>query len=111
MIGDMAVKHPVTWLIGNECNLGCFLGWHQDSVGPLPMRDLRSISAKNTEAVAVEMNRMPPCRVVIDFKSVASTKFQGQQRRHSRVAFTGHRLTVDGPHCAVGHSTHSTHSH
>src|SRR5262245_8154364 len=72
------------------------------------MRDLGAISAKNTEAVAVEMNRMPPCRVVVDGKDVASAKFQGQQWRHVRVALTGHRLTVDGPD-AVGHSTHSHH--
>ena len=62
MIGDVAMQHPIAWIVGDKCNIDSFGAIRR--IGPLPIRNRGSIAAQHAEAMAVQMNWMRKGRVV-----------------------------------------------
>ena len=104
MIGDVAMQHPIAWIVGDKCDIDRFFWCNKDGIGPLPVRDRGFIAAQNTEAMAMQMDWMPKGRVVAEGQQAALRSLQRQQRRHTGVTIASHRVTVDRPDCtACGH--------
>ena len=55
MIGDVAMQHPIAWIVGDKCNIDRFFWCDQNGIGPLPIRDA-DIAAQNAEAMAMQMD-------------------------------------------------------
>ena len=64
MVHDVAMQHPIAGVIGDKGAFHDISGRQEDGVGPLAMRRQRPIAAEHPEAVAVQMHRMPPCRLI-----------------------------------------------
>ncbi len=64
MFQDVAVKHPVAWIVRDERDLHTFLRTHQDGVLPLLVSGGPAVTAEHPETVAVQVDWMMPLRVV-----------------------------------------------
>src|SRR5260370_42254064 len=92
----MAMQHPVAGIVGDEGDIDGLFRWQEHSVGPLPMRHRRPVAAEHTEAMAVEMHRMPERRVIANRQDVALSEVECHERRHAGMTVASHRMTVNG---------------
>ena len=78
MIDDVAVQHPVTWVIGNEGALDDILRCDQHRVAPLPVREANSpitMSCARTEAAKANSAQIKKTTVELRRDFITSSSF------------------------------------
>ena len=103
----MAVEHPVAGVVGDKGDLDGFTRRHQNRIPPLPPRGRLAVAADDAEAVAVQMHRMPPRRLVTQGQHAALAVFERDERWHVVLAIANHRHAVHRP----GRAGHAHHAH
>ena len=107
MVGDVAMEHPVAGVISDEGDFNGLARRHQHRIPPLPTRVGFAVAADDTEAVAVQMHRVPPRSLVAQRQYAGLAPFERNERRHTRLAIASHRHAVHGP----GRATYARHPH
>ncbi len=108
----------VTWqwniqspgVIGDERDFDGLARRHEKRIPPLSKWVRFAVTADNAKAVAVQMHRVPPRRLVAQRQHAGLAALERYERRHVRLAVPGHRRAVHRPsRAAHAHHPHATH--
>src|SRR4051812_37705835 len=102
MLEDVAVKHPVAGVVGDEGDFDTLARRQQDGVLPFPESGRLAVTGQHPKGVAVQVHGMVPSRLVGHRDDAGPAVLEREDGVYDMAAvmaltMTGRRDAVDGP--------------
>ena len=79
MLQDMAMEHPVAWIVRNERNFDALARVHHRRVLPFAVACRLTVTRYHPKDVTMQMHRMVPSRVVDEGQATGLVSFQCEE--------------------------------